>query len=249
MTVPIDIVELRGVSKQHGEGERTVWALRDISLTVKTGEFMSITGPSGSGKSTLLNLIAGLDHPTTGEVLVCGEQLQSMSGEALARMRRERVTFVFQFFNLLSNLTAEQNVSIPLRARGMRRAQIRERVERALAQVGMTQRAGHYPEELSGGELQRVAIARALATEASVILADEPTGNLDSSRGEDILELLKGASENDGRAVILVTHDLRAAAYGDRILTLRDGRIVDEVQNEPAPAQVVQLPYPRARVE
>ncbi len=210
---------------------------------------MSITGPSGSGKSTLLNLIAGLDHPTAGEVRVHGERLQSMSGDALARMRREKVTFVFQFFNLLSNLTAEQNVTIPLRARGMRRAQIRERVDRALAQVGMSHRAGHYPEELSGGELQRVAIARALATEASIILADEPTGNLDSSRGEDILELLKRASENDGRAVILVTHDLRAAAYGDRILTLRDGRIVDEVQNAPVSAQIVHLPYPRARTE
>lgn len=225
------MIELRGVSRSYGEADRRVWALRTVSLSVQPAEFVSIVGPSGSGKSTLLNLIAGLETPTEGEVLVGGRAIASMGDEELARLRRRVVTFVFQFFNLLPTLTAAQNVAMPLRADGMQKAEIDARVGASLEIVGLTSRASHYPTELSGGEMQRVAIARALATRAEVILADEPTGNLDSTRGEQIMELLRRAREVERRAVVLVTHDLRAAAYGDRMLTLRDGVIVDEIEN------------------
>jgi putative ABC transport system ATP-binding protein len=243
MTAPPGIVELRAVSKRYGDGDRAVWAVRDVSLSLAPGEFLSITGPSGSGKSSLLNLIAGLDFPTTGDVYVDGECLRTQSSTALARMRREKVAFIFQFFNLLQSLNAERNVAVPLRAQGLPRIEVAERVSKALEAVGMKHRAAHYPDELSGGELQRVAIARALAADARVILADEPTGNLDSIRGEEILELLKQASEKQGRAVVLVTHDARAAAYGDRILTLRDGCVVDEIETT-ARAEIIPLHKP-----
>lgn len=232
------IVSLRGVSKRHGEGERAVWALRDVSLDVRQGQFVSLMGPSGSGKSTTLNVIAGLDIPTRGEVLVDGQSVASLSDQALARLRRRTIAVVFQFFNLLPTLTAAENVAVPLRADGRERREIAERVGDAMAAVGIGHRADSYPEELSGGEMQRVAIARALAAEARVILADEPTGNLDSARSEEIMELLKRTSEREGRTVVLVTHDLRSAAYGDRIVTLRDGRIVDEVAGARLPRLV-----------
>jgi len=235
------IIQFEAVSKCHAQGAQAVWAVRNVSLVVRAGEFVSITGPSGSGKTTLLNLAAGLDVPTQGEVLVEGRSVRAMSSSQLARMRRETIAFIFQFFNLLSCLTAEQNVAVPLRASGMSRGEVARRVRAALEVVGMSHRAGHHPEELSGGELQRVAIARAFATDARVLLADEPTGNLDSLRGEDVLELLKQACERQGRSVLLVTHDLRAGAYGDRMLTLRDGEIVDEVEGAPAGGQVIHL--------
>ena len=238
---PAPIVSLYAVSKRFGENERSVWALRDVSLDFAPGEFVSLMGPSGSGKSTVLNLIAGLDTPSEGDVRVDGQLVRTLSDGQLARLRRRTITFVFQFFNLLPTLTAGQNVAVPLRADGLARSEIAARVSRALAEVGLTHRAEHYPSELSGGEMQRVAIARGLATDACVILADEPTGNLDSVRGEDILELLKQASERDGRTVVLVTHDLRAAAYGDRLLTLRDGQIVDEVVGPGRTAKVIPL--------
>ena len=224
------IVELRGVSKRYGEDRRSVWAVRGVTLAVEPGEFVSIMGPSGSGKSTLLNLIAGVDAPTVGDVVVEGRSIRGLSDGELARLRRRTVAYVFQFFNLLPTLTASENIAVPLRADGRRNADTRDRVRRALEEVGLSERADHYPNELSGGEMQRVAIARALATDARVILADEPTGNLDTARSEEILGLLRVAVERDGRAVLLVTHDVRAAAYGDRLITLRDGRIVDEVK-------------------
>ena len=242
MTVTVaPIVSLRGVSKRFGDNDRLVWALRHVSLDILPGEFVSLMGPSGSGKSSLLNLIAGLDTPSEGEVRVDGKLVTMLSDGQLAQLRRRTITFVFQFFNLLPTLNAGQNVAVPLRADGLPRAEIATRVSRALAAVGLTDRASHYPSELSGGEMQRVAIARALATDARVILADEPTGNLDSVRGEDILELLKRATERDGRTVVLVTHDLRAAAYGDRLITLRDGHIVDEVEGPGRTAKVIPL--------
>jgi putative ABC transport system ATP-binding protein len=247
MSATTPLVAIRNASKRYGEGERAVWALRDVSLTIDPGEFVAVTGPSGSGKSTLLNLIAGLDTPTSGEVMIEGARIPDLSNRALATLRRQTITIIFQFFNLLPTLTAEENVAVPLRADGRKTSEVRARAAQALEAVGLALRARHYPEELSGGEMQRVAIARALATDARLILADEPTGNLDTEGGEEILELLQQASERDGRAVLLVTHDLRAAAHGDRFITLRDGRIVDEVRN--SPGQVVRLPYPRARTE
>jgi len=234
MTGSDAVVVWRRVSKCYGSGVRLVWALRDVSLTVQPGEFVAITGPSGSGKSTLLNLVPGLERPTSGDVFVQGQAICSLRDRDLARLRRRTLGVIFQLFNLLPTLTAEENVAVPLRA-DRRRGDIEERVARALESVGLTGRADHYPQELSGGEMQRVAIARALATDARVILADEPTGNLDSVRGEEILELLRGLTEKEGRAVILVTHDLHAASYGDRLITLRDGRIVDEVARRHVP--------------
>ena len=235
------MIELESVSKRYGEGAGAVWALRDVSLRVRRREFLSVMGPSGSGKSSLLNLIAGLDTPNGGAVRVGGSVVARLSDRELARLRRSTVTVIFQFFNLLPTLTAEQNVAVPLRADGRSRRETGARVGRALEAVGMAHRAHHYPTELSGGEMQRVAIARALATDAQVVLADEPTGNLDSARGEEILELLRGAVDREGRTVVMVTHDVRAAAYGDRIITLRDGRVVDEVAGAGRAARVVSL--------
>jgi putative ABC transport system ATP-binding protein len=242
MTATPPIVSLVRVSKQYGERDRAVWALRDVSIDVHLGELVAIMGPSGSGKSTLLNLIAGLDAPTTGEVRVDGQRVSELSDRALARMRRRTIAYVFQFYNLLPTLSAAQNVAVPLRADGCPRSELHRRVDAALAAVGLTARASHYPDQLSGGEMQRVAIARALATDARVILADEPTGNLDTARSEEILELLRRAAEREQRAVILVTHDVRAAACGDRLITLRDGQVVDEVVAKPDPS-VMPLRY------
>ena len=224
------LVVVRNVTRRFGDGAGAVWALRDVSLTVAPAELVTIMGPSGSGKSTLLNLVAGIDEPDTGTVEVDGNVLARMRDAELARLRRRTVAFVFQAMNLLPTLTAAQNVAVPLRADGMPARTVAERVASALAHVGLTARAGRYPAELSGGEMQRTAIARALATDARLILADEPTGNLDTARGEEVLDLLRRAVDDDGRSVLLVTHDLRASAYGDRMITLRDGRIVDEIR-------------------
>ena len=222
------VVHLEGVSKRFGWRENAVWALREVRLAIGRQAFVVIMGPSGSGKSTLLNLVAGLDAPDAGEVSVAGRSLASLSERNLARLRRRTVAFVFQFFNLLPMLTAAENVAVPLRADGRKRIEIGARVTGALAAVGLSHRARHYPNELSGGEMQRVAIARALASDASVILADEPTGNLDSARSADILALLRKAVDERQRTVLLVTHDPSAARYADRLVHLRDGRIVDD---------------------
>ncbi len=236
MTTSEPIVRFDRVSVRYGDGDRAVWALRDLSMEIQPGEFVTIMGPSGSGKTTLLNLAAGLQVPDSGRVLVDGQDLGVMSDTELAAVRRVQVAYVFQFFNLLPTLTARENVELPLRANGLRKSEIDERVREHLDLVGLGQRSGHFPRELSGGELQRIAIARALATRARVILADEPTGNLDSIRGEEILELLRQTVASDGRSVVLVTHDPRAAAYGDRMLTLRDGTIVKQIHHEPVAA-------------
>lgn len=223
------LIELREVRKEFATGPSEVRALDGLHLAILRGEFVSITGPSGSGKSTLLNLLAGLDTPTSGDIVIDGNRLSAMSDDELTIFRRRHVGIVFQFFNLLPTLTAAENVALPLRADSVARREIVARVEQALDLVGMTQRAGHRPGELSGGEMQRVAIARALVIDPILLLADEPTGNLDTKMGQDILELIKSTSEQTGLTVVLVTHDLRAAAYGDRMITLRDGRAVDEV--------------------
>jgi len=223
------LIRLEGVEKEFGTGANRVRALADLHLVVFRGEFIAVTGPSGSGKSTLLNLLAGLDTLTAGRVVIDGTCLSEMTDDALTIFRRRHVGIIFQFFNLLPTLTAAENVALPLRADGIARRAIMTRVDRALGLVDMRHRAGHRPGELSGGEMQRIAIARALVINPFLLLADEPTGNLDSKMGQDILELIKSTSERTGLTVVLVTHDLRAAAYGDRMVALRDGRIVDEV--------------------
>jgi putative ABC transport system ATP-binding protein len=230
------LIRLEHVDKAFETGAARVHALDDVTLAISRGELVAVTGPSGSGKSTLLNVIAGLDTPTAGEITIAGTRISEMSDDQLTIFRRRHVGIIFQFFNLLPTLTAAENVALPLRADRIARAEIAVRVDRALRLVDVQNRAQHRPGELSGGEMQRVAIARALVIDPVLLLADEPTGNLDSKRGQDILELIKATSERTGLTVVLVTHDLRAAAYGDRTITLRDGRVVDEVTPNDAPA-------------
>src|SRR4051812_27420906 len=218
-----DAVEARGLSRVYGTGPEAVHALRNVDLSIAPGEFVAVMGPSGSGKSTLLHLIGGLDRPDTGEVLIEGEPLATMNDEALAHLRRRRIGFVLQFFNLFPLLSAQENVEFPLLLDGRRDALAL--AAEALERVGLTARAHHRPGQLSGGEQQRVAVARALVTKPAVVLADEPTGSLDTLAGEDILRLLRAAAD-DGQAVLLITHDAPAAAYADRVVRLRDGEMV-----------------------
>ena len=233
MADDIPAVELLDVTKRYRRGLREVVALNRLSLAVPRGEFLAVTGPSGCGKSTLLNLIAGLDAANEGEIRVDGTSLATMSDRELTAMRRNRVGVVFQFFNLLPHLTALDNVALPLRARGLRRRDMTDRSRQALAAVDMADRADHRPLELSGGEMQRVAIARALAIEPTIILADEPTGNLDSTAGVEILQLLRACQQDQKMTIVLVTHSAVAAAYGDRVVALQDGRIVEDTINRP----------------
>jgi len=238
-------VELDGVIKRHGRGAAAVVALDGVSARFDAGSFTAIMGPSGSGKSTLLQCAAGLDDVDAGEVVVDGVALGGLREAARARLRRERVGFVFQAFNLLPALTAEQNVALPLRLAGRRvpKRQARE----ALARVGLADRARHRPSELSGGQQQRVAIARALLIRPKVLFADEPTGALDSASAREALALLRGLRE---QTIVMVTHDPVAAAHADRVLFLADGRIVGEL-DDPTPAAVAatmtRLEAPRGR--
>ena len=227
-------VELKTVTKRYRRGLRDVVALQRLSLSVARGEFLSIMGPSGSGKSTLLNLIAGLDIPTEGEVIVEGLSVAAMNDDQLTDMRRTRVGLIFQFFNLLPKVSALANVALPLRAAGVSRRIMLQRARAALDLVGLGDRADHRPAELSGGEMQRVAVARTLVIEPVIILADEPTGNLDSFAGEDILRLIRQCNRDRGVSVVLVTHSAIAAAYGDRMITLQDGTIVNDMITRPA---------------
>ncbi len=209
-------------------GETTVEALRSINLEVGKGQFVALVGPSGSGKSTLLNLVGGLDRPTDGQLWVDGEELSASKEKALTEHRRRRVGFVFQSFNLLPRLTAVENVALPLIFVGVAE---RERIERAgelLAQVGLSDRLDHRPTQLSGGEQQRVAIARALVNRPAIILADEPTGNIDTATGAEIMALLRRLNRQQGVTLLLVTHDHEAASFADRIIQLRDGQIIGQ---------------------
>jgi putative ABC transport system ATP-binding protein len=219
------MLELVDATKVYQQGRRTVEALRGASLRVAAGEFVAVMGPSGSGKSTLLHLLGALDTPTAGRALFHGQDLRQMSDRQRSLLRRERIGFVFQAFNLLPTLTAAENVALPLLLAGTRRAAAAKRAEAALGRVGLTGRAGHFPEELSGGEMQRVAVARALVTEPEAVLCDEPTGNLDSANSREVLALLRGLTDGGRRAVVMVTHDADAAAVGDRLVRLRDGRV------------------------
>ncbi|MEU6204455.1 ABC transporter ATP-binding protein [Micromonospora musae] len=220
-------VMLTGLRAVYGSGDRRVTALDGVTTSFAGGTFTAVMGPSGSGKSTLLHCAAGLDRPVEGSVTVDGIQLDRLSEDDLTRLRRERIGFVFQSFNLISSLTAAQNVELPLRLAG-RRPPARD-VTAALAAVGLADRAGHRPAELSGGEQQRVAIARALITRPAVVFADEPTGALDSSTSHQVLRLLRDLVDDHGQTVVMVTHDPAAAAYADRILLLADGRVADEL--------------------
>jgi len=214
-------------------------AVRGVSLTVTAGEFLSIMGPSGSGKSTLLHLLGALDTPTSGEVFFRGSSVQKMTDRQRSLLRRNRIGFVFQFFNLIPTLKAEENVALPLLLGGARRSAALGQGRAALERVGLAHRAGHFPEEMSGGEMQRVAIARALVAEPEAIMCDEPTGNLDSKTSGEILGLLRSLPEPGKRALVMVTHDRKAAEYGDRIVHIRDGLLASEEQLRELPGKLV----------
>ena len=221
------IVSARDLARRYGSGDTAVDALRGVSLDVQQGELVAVMGPSGSGKSTLMHLLAGLDQPTGGTVEIAGNDITTMSDTELTKLRRAHIGFVFQFFNLLPMLTAEENVTLPLRIAGKKADAAW--LDRVLDQVGLADRRAHRPSELSGGQQQRVAIARALLSKPSVLFADEPTGNLDSTTSAEILEVLRAAVEDYGQTTIMVTHDAKAAAIADRILFLADGQVVREL--------------------
>jgi len=219
------MIALRHVSKLFHQGGSEIRALDDVSLAIERGEFVAVVGASGSGKSTLLHLMGGLDQPTTGDVSIDGTPISSLTDDEVTIFRRRRIGVVFQFFNLLPTLSAEENVALPLVLDGRPAREVRERVADALEAVAVTHRRHHRPDELSGGEMQRVAVARAMVVDPALILADEPTGNLDTRTGEQVLDLLRDANGR-GATVVLVTHDVRAATRAQRSVTLADGRIV-----------------------
>ncbi len=221
------MIRCRDLRKIYFQGDNEIVALAGISLEIGGGTFSAIMGPSGSGKSTLLHLMGGLDRPTDGELLVDGRLIAQMTDEQVTLFRRTRVGFVFQFFNLLPTLTAEENVALPLVLGGFTKKESEAKAEALLDRVGLAPRRRHLPEELSGGEIQRVAIARALAYDPPILLADEPTGNLDSKTGDAILALLRRINQVDGCTVVMVTHSHEAAGSADRVITLRDGHLMD----------------------
>ena len=225
MAAPENIVTIRNLSKIYAQGEIQVTALDNISLDIATGEFLALMGPSGSGKSTLLHIIAGIDRPTSGECLVQGVDVTKLNESQLADWRNQNVGFVFQTFNLIPVLTAFENVELPLLLTRLGRAQRRRQVEAALELVGLADRAHHLPKQLSGGQEQRAAIARALVTDPQIVVADEPTGNLDSHSAQDVLGILQSLSRQAGKTVILVTHDPKAAAFGSRSIHLEKGEL------------------------
>ncbi len=223
----MSFLELHRVSKCYGEGSALVQALSDIDLSIDPGHLVAVMGPSGSGKSTLLTIAGSLEDPTSGEVLIDGTSLSAMSRNDKARLRRRTIGYVFQDFNLLAGLTAIENVSLPLELDGTGSRRARTAGMAALEKVGLAERAGHYPDELSGGERQRVAIARAVVGERRLLLADEPSGALDSTNGEAVMRMIREACKQ-GVAAVIVTHDAHLASWADRVVFLRDGQIVDE---------------------
>ncbi len=227
---PKPIIELKGVTKEYRTGDVVTTVLRGVTMTVQEGEFIAIMGPSGSGKSTVMHMMGFLDHLSGGQYLFRGKDVSMLDDEALARMRRTEVGFVFQSFNLLPNSTVLENVILPMVYAGLPRAEREKRAERALDGVGLSHRLRHRSNQLSGGEKQRVAIARALVNRPAVLFADEPTGNLDTKSGEDVLQIFRRLHE-DGHTIIMVTHELEAAAFAERIVRLRDGVVVDNGGN------------------
>jgi len=228
------MIELAGVTKRFA-GKRDVVALDAISLTIPRGEMVSVIGPSGSGKSTLLNLVGGLDRPTAGDVRIDGEPLSGLTDDALTRVRRDKIGFIFQFFNLLPTLSCLENVGLPLHLRGWPRKKVDDRARELLTLVQLAHRLDHLPDELSGGERQRVAIARALSVYPPILLADEPTGNLDTRTGDEILALVRDLHRRLASTVVIVTHDMKVAESCERTIALRDGRIVEDIRRTAAP--------------
>jgi putative ABC transport system ATP-binding protein len=222
------MIAVRAVTKTYGRGDATVHALAGVDLDVPAGAFVSVVGASGSGKSTLLHLLGGLDVPSTGSIAIDGTDLARLSDDEVTIFRRRAIGFVFQFFNLMPTLSAAENVALPLMLDGKRGSQVTARVSAALDAVGLGHRRTHRPDQLSGGEMQRVAIARALVIDPKLILADEPTGNLDSATGDQVLALLAAANRERRATIVMVTHDAKAATFGSRIVTMRDGRVVDD---------------------
>jgi putative ABC transport system ATP-binding protein len=231
----------RGLTRSYTRADVVVPALRGVDLDLAPGRFTAIMGPSGSGKSTLMHCLAGLDQPTSGTVTVAGRALHTLSDDALTRFRRDHVGFVFQAFNLLPTLTAEQNIWLPLELAGRRTAPLRARFDAVVATLGLTERLGHRPAELSGGQQQRVAIARALVSEPAIVFADEPTGNLDSAASAEVLSLLRTSVRELGHTVVMVTHELDAAAYADDVVVLADGRITARLADPTQDALVAAL--------
>jgi putative ABC transport system ATP-binding protein len=222
----MNILQAVNLQKQYQMGEVAVAALRAVDFAVRKGEFVAIMGPSGSGKSTLLHLLGGLDTASDGEIVLDGRRLTHLSDDEITIVRRRQIGFIFQFFNLLPTLTAAENVALPLLIDGRSLNAYQERIDELLTLVGLADRRNHKPDQLSGGQQQRVAVARALITDPAIVLADEPTGNLDSQAGGDILRLLRRACDEKEQTIVMVTHDPRAADFADRIVQLEDGRMV-----------------------
>jgi putative ABC transport system ATP-binding protein len=234
----MSMLELRQVSKVYGQGAAEVHALREVSLDVAPGTMVAVMGPSGSGKSTLLTIAGSLEEPTSGQVLVAGQDLATMSRNDKARLRRQLVGYVFQDFNLLPGLTAAENVALPLELDGIGARKAREAGQRALDALGLAERARNYPDQLSGGERQRVAIARAVVGDRHLLLADEPSGALDSANAEAVMRMIHTACKQ-GVAAVVVTHDAQLASWADRVVFIRDGRIVDQTAPVPGPESLL----------
>jgi putative ABC transport system ATP-binding protein len=232
-------VEARGLTRVYGEGETAVEALRDVDLDVRSGELVAVMGPSGSGKSTLMHILAGLDKPTSGTVKIAGTEITQLDDSKLTLLRRQHIGFVFQFFNLLPMLDAEENIVLPLSIAGKKPD--RAWLDGLISQMGLADRRHHRPSELSGGQQQRVAIARSLVTRPTILFADEPTGNLDSKTSGEILELMRASTDAYGQTTVMVTHEARAAAIADRILFLADGQIVQQLGKDAEPAAVLEV--------
>ena len=235
----MNMLELRQVSKSYGQGAAEVHALREVSLTAGEGAMVAVMGPSGSGKSTLLTIAGTLEEPTTGEVLIAGQAVRQLSRNAKARLRRRVIGYVFQDFNLLPGLTAAENVSLPLELDGVSARKARVPGLRGLERLGLGGRAAHYPDQLSGGERQRVAIARAMVGDRQLLLADEPSGALDSANGEAVMRLLLDACKEGGMTAVIVTHDAQLASWADRVVFLRDGRVTDQTAGGPGPESLL----------
>jgi len=223
------ILEAKELAKQYRMGELFVTALEEIDFAVEKGEFVAVMGPSGSGKSTLLHLLGGLDDPSGGEIILAGQPISQLSDKGLTLVRRRKIGFIFQFYNLVPTLTAAENVALPLMIDGQNSSSYKDKVQKLLSMVGLEDRSHHKPDQLSGGQQQRVAIARAFVNDPEIVLADEPTGNLDSKSGTAILELLRRSAREMGQTVVMVTHDPRAASYADAVVFLKDGRVVQKL--------------------